>query len=247
MGGELVIVGRNEARETYKLPVLLTERGRVVVTEKWPPERLVDFAVESGAGALVLHGPLSSGALRSVSDAVECRPELGAIVVAPVEPNVEVLIALASGFSGYLPAGSPPAAVADAVDAVLAGGMVLPRASALPLVEHLRAGGRGVSVHRRDGSAVELTGREWEVLLLLRQARSTAEIAARLCVSTVTVRTHVAVLVQKLGVADRAALMAPPVAANVRKHQRGARFGANEPVDTVSPLGGKASTGAALS
>ena len=187
----------------------------------------------------MLYGSLSSGALRSVSEAVECRPEFGAIVVGPLDPNVEVLVALASGFSGYLPAGSAPVAVADAVDVVLAGGMVLPRASAMPLVEHLRAGGRGVSVSRFDGSAVELTGREWEVLLLLRQARSTAEIAARLCVSRVTVRTHVAVLVQKLVVADRAALMVPPVAETVGKNQRGPLFRKGAPVDTFSAKGGE--------
>jgi DNA-binding CsgD family transcriptional regulator len=235
----LVIVGRNGRPDHASLPVLLTGRGRVVVTKKWPPDRLIGFAVESGAGAAVLYGPLSSGALRSVSEAVECRRDFGAIVVGPVEPNVEVLIALASGFSGYLPAASAPAAVADAVDAVLAGGMVLPRASAMPLVEHLRAGGRGVSVHRLDGSTVELTGREWEVLLLLRQARSTAEIAARLCVSSVTVRTHVAVLVQKLRVADRAALMAPPAAVDVGKNQRELPFRASGPVGTVPAAGGK--------
>ena len=130
-------------------------------------------------------------------------------------------------------------AVADAVDAVLAGGMVLPRASAMPLVEHLRAGGRGMSVHRLDGSAVELTGREWEVLLLLRHARSTAEIAAHLGVSRVTVRTHIAVLVQKLGVADRAALMVPLVADHVGKNQRKGAFRNRVPVDTVLANGGK--------
>ena len=210
MGGNLVLLGRNGRRAGTALPVLLRTRGRVVVTETWPPERLIGFAVEHRAGAVVLFGPLSSGALRAVSEAVERRPEFSAIVVGPLEPNIEVLIAFASGFSAYLPAGSGPVAVADAVDAVLAGRMVLPRASAMPLVEHLRAGGRGMSVQRLDGSAVELTGREWEVLLLLRHVWSTAEIAARLWVSRVTVRTHVAVLVHKLGVADRAALMAPP-------------------------------------
>jgi DNA-binding NarL/FixJ family response regulator len=242
----LVVIGRNERRESSSLPVLLTGRGRAVVTDTGPPERVVGFAVGADARAVVLYGPLSGGALRAVSEAVECRPEFGAILVGPLEPNVEVLIALASGFAGYLPEGSAPAAVADAVDAVLAGAMVLPRTSAMPLVEHLRAGGRGMSVRWLDGSAVELTGREWEVLLLLRHARSTADIAARLCVSRVTVRTHVAVLVQKLGVADRFALMAPPVTDGVRKNQRERLLQAGGPVDTVSLAGGKAAKRAAM-
>jgi len=52
--------------------------------------------------------------------------------------------------------------------------------------------------------------------VLLRQAFSTAEIADRLVVSPVTVRTHVAALVRKLGVRDRTALADPfPEAAEV--------------------------------
>jgi DNA-binding CsgD family transcriptional regulator len=50
---------------------------------------------------------------------------------------------------------------------------------------------------------VQLTSREWEVLELLGESYPTAEIARRLAVSPVTVRSHVASVVRKLGVADR--------------------------------------------
>ena len=52
----------------------------------------------------------------------------------------------------------------------------------------------------------DLTSREWEVLSLLRQGLSTAQIASKLFVSRATVRSHVAAVLKKLGVADRAAL-----------------------------------------
>ena len=48
-----------------------------------------------------------------------------------------------------------------------------------------------------------LTPREWEVGELLRERRTTAEIADRLGVSPVTVRRHVSGAVRKLQVADR--------------------------------------------
>jgi DNA-binding NarL/FixJ family response regulator len=54
-------------------------------------------------------------------------------------------------------------------------------------------------------STQRLTSREWEVLELLAQRRSTAEIARELVISQSAVRVHVAALVHKLGVADRAA------------------------------------------
>jgi len=50
-----------------------------------------------------------------------------------------------------------------------------------------------------------LTSREWEVLELLAQGRSTAEIAERLVLSSSAVRVHIASIVRKLGVRDRAA------------------------------------------
>jgi DNA-binding NarL/FixJ family response regulator len=52
---------------------------------------------------------------------------------------------------------------------------------------------------------VTLTAREWEVGELLREGRSTGEIAERLGVSPVTVRRHISLLLQKLGVDSRQA------------------------------------------
>jgi DNA-binding NarL/FixJ family response regulator len=52
-----------------------------------------------------------------------------------------------------------------------------------------------------------MTSREWEVLELLAQQRSTAEIAEDLVLSASAVRVHIAAIVRKMGVADRAALV----------------------------------------
>jgi DNA-binding NarL/FixJ family response regulator len=50
-----------------------------------------------------------------------------------------------------------------------------------------------------------LTSREWEVLDLLAEGRSTAEIADRLVLSSGAVRVHIASIVHKLGAPSRAA------------------------------------------
>ena len=53
------------------------------------------------------------------------------------------------------------------------------------------------------GKEPHLTEREWEVLELLADGCTTAEMSERLFVAEVTVRTHVAAVVHKLGVRDR--------------------------------------------
>jgi DNA-binding NarL/FixJ family response regulator len=53
------------------------------------------------------------------------------------------------------------------------------------------------------GAEIELTAREFEVLERLRRRERTAEIAAELSISEVTVRRHVSSILHKLGAPNR--------------------------------------------
>jgi DNA-binding CsgD family transcriptional regulator len=80
------------------------------------------------------------------------------------------------------------------------------------VVLELRAvAGRARFAYLSAGSAVEqarLTPREADVLVLVLAGLSTAALAARLCVSPATARTHCRALLRKLGAGDRRALRA---------------------------------------
>jgi DNA-binding NarL/FixJ family response regulator len=56
---------------------------------------------------------------------------------------------------------------------------------------------------RSDVLAEPLTDRETEVLTLMADARSNAEIASELFIGEATVKTHVSRVLQKLGARDR--------------------------------------------
>ena len=206
MGTQTVIIGCRDAERVATLARAIAARSPVTVADAWPLERAVIAGTGADVGVVVLDGYPSGAALHAMAEATMARPELGVLVLGPLQPNIEVLVAIASGAFGYLPSQSTPVVVAEAVDTLLAGDAVLPRAVSLPLVQHLRWGGRGIVVSGHNGRSAALTNREWEVLVLLRQARSTGEIASRLVVSNGTVRTHVAALVHKLGAQDRGAL-----------------------------------------
>jgi DNA-binding NarL/FixJ family response regulator len=183
----------------------LTERGLTVLMGR-RVANVLPFRADVDAAVVVHVGYPSSTALRIIADSVERRPELGVVILGPLEPCLDVLVAVSSGAGAYLSFDSEPGAVADAIERVLMGEVVLPVEASRTLVQHLRVGGRGLTVRRPDGALAELTRREWEVLVLLRQGRTTAEIAERLVIANVTVRSHVLVVLRKLGLASRADL-----------------------------------------
>ena len=162
--------------------------------------------IDERFAAVALDGFPTPSTLRAMADAITRNPALAILVRGPVVPDVEPLVALASGAGGYVPAETPAEQVADAVRTLLDGEPVLPGSIAAALVRGLRCGGRGMLLHRPDGTPTVLTHREWEVLVLLRQGRSTAEIATQFVVAQGTVRTHAATIVRKLGADGRASL-----------------------------------------
>ena len=130
-----------------------------------------------------------------------CRaaPNAAVVVLADVRMVDDMLDAVRAGAIGYVPGPLDGEHLRRIVDAVVAGEAVIPRSMVLELLLELRSGGAG-------GDA--LTGRESQVLGMLRRGQSTAAIAERLQIAPVTVRRHVSELVRKLGVEDRSELIA---------------------------------------
>jgi DNA-binding NarL/FixJ family response regulator len=132
-------------------------------------------------------------------------PSSRVIVLTNYDEDELVFSSIRAGASGYLLKDTDPARLAHALSGVLSGEAALPRALVARLIKEFRAREhrRRLPLFRERG--VELTGREWEVLELLRRGLKTAEIAAELSISPVTVRTHIATVLKKLRVSDRQA------------------------------------------
>jgi DNA-binding NarL/FixJ family response regulator len=106
--------------------------------------------------------------------------------------DTDLFGAIKAGADGYLLKTMNLARLPDALDGVLSGEAAVPRALVGQVLKRFRGRER-------------LTSREWEVLELLAQHRTTNEIARSLVLSTSAVRVHIAAIVRKLNVADRAA------------------------------------------
>jgi DNA-binding NarL/FixJ family response regulator len=109
--------------------------------------------------------------------------------------------ALRAGASGFVLKDSSAEELIRAVRAVARGeGYLDPAVTARVLSTYRR-----VEDKPRADTVAELTAREHDVLRLIGQGRSNAEIAGQLCISEVTVKSHVGRIFVKLDLRDRAA------------------------------------------
>ncbi len=136
------------------------------------------------------------------------NPEVGILIVTMFEDDDSVFAAMRAGARGYLLKGADQEML-RAIRAVARGESIFGPAIANRLIKFFSA--------PRSATAFlafpELTEHEREVLHLIAQGRSNADIAARLCLAPKTVRNHVSNIFSKLQVADRAeAIMAARVA-----------------------------------
>jgi DNA-binding NarL/FixJ family response regulator len=127
------------------------------------------------------------------------------LVLTTFDVDEYVFAALRAGASGFLLKDATPEELLTAIRVVAAGEALLAPAATRHLVDAFVS---RPSLGRPDARLVDaLTGREREVLRLVAQGLSNAEIAGRLVVSPATAKTHVSRILTKLGLRDRAQLV----------------------------------------
>lgn len=117
----------------------------------------------------------------------------------------DLFTAIRAGAAGYLLKTMNFARLPDVLGAVWSGEAAMPPSLVARVLNRFRARDPRWRQPLEGGSAERLTSREWEVLELLAQGQSTAEIASGLVITTSAVRAHITAIVRKLGVPGRAA------------------------------------------
>jgi DNA-binding NarL/FixJ family response regulator len=121
------------------------------------------------------------------------HPSSRVLVLTSFSDQTRILDALEAGADGYLLKHADPDDIADGIRAVYVGESPLDPKAARTLLES-RRGGR---------TASQLTEREREVLLLVREGLANKQIARRLGIAERTVKAHLTSVYQRLGVTDR--------------------------------------------
>jgi DNA-binding NarL/FixJ family response regulator len=170
----------------------LAENGREVVRaalDALPDIVLMDHAMP------LLNGTEATRLIRDRSQRTRV------IMLSMYSDAVHVYRALQAGATGYIVKKSVAKEVVDAIHAVHRGGRYLSKQLADVLIDHV--------VHRSgpDDPLERLSSRERQVLQLLAEGHSVAEIAATLSLSPKTVETYRARMMEKLGIFELANLV----------------------------------------
>jgi DNA-binding NarL/FixJ family response regulator len=142
-------------------------------------------------------------ATRRILDAADASGRVAPKVVMLTTYDLDeyLLTAIRAGASGFLLKNAPPADLLAAIRTVHVGDAVIAPSATRRLLDHVAAG--GIVPEAEDPRLECLTEREREVLGLIAQGLSNAEIGTTLFLSETTVKTHVRHILTKLGVRDR--------------------------------------------
>ncbi|WFE26948.1 response regulator transcription factor [Solwaraspora sp. WMMD791] len=196
----------------------LIRAGFKMIIDSAPDLEVVGEAADGMAAVELCHRSRVDVVLMDIRmphlDGIEATRRIGAderlagvrvLVLTTFDDDDNVIYALQAGASGFLGKNVAPADLVDAVRVVAAGEALLsPRATrglVSRLLHHI-----GPSVRHPPELAL-VTEREREVLLLVAHGLSNHDIAERLYLSPLTVKTHINRTMTKLNARDRAQLV----------------------------------------
>ncbi|MEJ2266342.1 MAG: response regulator transcription factor [Anaerolineales bacterium] len=164
-----------------------TGEEAIALTNQWRPDIvLMDITMPSING------------IEATRHVLEQNPETGVLIVTMLDDD-SLVPAMRAGARGYLLKGADGEETLRAIRAVAHGEAIFSPSIAERLAELVKSSDpEGV-----ESPFPELTPRELEVLTLISQGMTNAEIAGRLSLSLKTVRNHVSNILNKLQVSDR--------------------------------------------
>jgi DNA-binding NarL/FixJ family response regulator len=181
--------------------LLASVPGMIPVGESDNGEDAVRLALDLQPDIILMdvHMPGLNG-IEATRRIVQASPHIGILVLTMLEDDDSVFGAMRAGARGYLLKGADKAEVLRAISVVAHGEAIFSPGIARRLMQYFANMHLIVPHH----AFPELTEREREVLGLLVEGKSNAEIAKILVLSSKTVSNHISNIFSKLQVVDRA-------------------------------------------
>ena len=183
---------------------LALERGGFTIcAEVGDAEAAVAQAIRLRPEVCLLDINMPGNGIAAADEIARRVPEASVVMLTVSQEDEDLFDALEAGALGYLLKDTSPGRLPGALRAVLRGEAALPPHLVTKVVAEFRDRRRRRRVPLPGRKPVELTDRERDVLMMMRDGLTTAQMAERLFVAPVTVRTHVSSVLRKLRVPDR--------------------------------------------
>jgi len=175
--------------------MLEADPGITVVGDAASGDEAVVRAAESRPDVILMDLRMPNGdGVSATARILAARPESRVIVLTTYETDQDIVRAVEAGAAGYLLKDTSRADLLTAIFSAARGETVLSPSVATRLVTRMRA-----------PASESLSPREAEVLSLVAEGLTNAEIGKTLFISEATVKTHLLRVFGKLGVSDRTA------------------------------------------
>ena len=204
-----VVIADDHAPTREDVRIALEEDPRFVVVAEAPDAfGAIEAAVREQPELCLLDVHMPGGGAKATWEISARLPTTKIVMLTVSRDDTDLFAALQAGAAGYLLKDMDPARLPHALADVLEGRAALPRALVARLIDEFRdRSPRRRTVVGGEDAGSRLTSREWQVLDLMRQDLSNSQIARRLSLSPVTVRTHVNSILKKMDAPDRETLL----------------------------------------
>jgi DNA-binding NarL/FixJ family response regulator len=171
-----------------------------VVGEAENGREAVDFVLASSVDVVLMDVRMPElDGIEATARIIREKPNTHVLILTTFDLDEYVARALRAGASGFLLKDVRPAQLIDAIRVVAGGDALLAPTITRRLLDRFAASLDAGPSPDLGG----LTDRELEILKLVAEGMSNAEIADRLFLGESTVKTHVSAVLRKLGVRDR--------------------------------------------
>lgn len=200
-----VVIADDHPMTRVGVRIALERDGFEICAEADDAATAVEAAERERPDICLLDIQMPGSGIHAAEEIARKVPDAAIVMLTVSRSDRDLFDALRVGASGYLLKDTDPERLPLALRGVLEGEAALPRHLVALVIEEFRERGRRRPILKKRG--VVLTDREWEVLDLMSQGLTTFEIADRLFIEPVTVRTHVSAILKKLRVSSRKAAL----------------------------------------
>jgi NarL family two-component system response regulator LiaR len=198
-----VIVADDDPFARRMIKESLRRAGMVVVADAHNGRQAIELALFYRPDVILMDVVMPElDGISATREILRGRPEQLIVMLTSSDEEEMGFVGLRAGAVGYLSKDVDVDVLPRALEGARDGQAAISRRLSMRLIEQLRRVPEPTTGMRPVKSP--LTAREWEVVDLLYEGRTTDEIADVLVLSTETVRSHIKNLMRKLGASSRA-------------------------------------------